>query len=100
MADWDYPSIVSSFPSVRHAFAYGSAAFFQPGLYEDGKRPMLDLILVVDSPSYWHRLVWPVAQVNAAATETCRLVSTLLIKGVLCLRIYKRTSVIIRASRG
>ena len=57
MAGFDHSSIVGSFPSVRHALAYGSAAFFQPGLYEDGKRPMLDLILVVDNPSSWHRLV-------------------------------------------
>jgi hypothetical protein len=50
--------LLNCFPRVRHAFAYGSAAFAQPGLYErTSAAPMLDFIFVVDCPRSWHRLV-------------------------------------------
>jgi Phosphatidate cytidylyltransferase, mitochondrial len=48
-------------PGVVHAFAYGSGAFTQPGLYVEGsdERPMLDLILTVADPLEWHQKVRP-----------------------------------------
>ena len=55
--------VLSQFPAVRHAFAYGSGVFEQPGLYAAAggngacARPMLDFIFAVDSPIDWHHEV-------------------------------------------
>ena len=55
--------VLSQFPAVRHAFAYGSGVFEQPGLYAAAggggacARPMLDFIFAVDSPVDWHHEV-------------------------------------------
>lgn len=50
--------VLSQFPDVTFAFAYGSGAVTQDG-YDYSKKtaadlPMLDLILVVDDPFKWH----------------------------------------------
>eukprot|EP00873_Tetraselmis_striata_P002603 jgi/Tetstr1/422867/TSEL_013658.t1 len=48
---------LEQFPPVRHAFAYGSGVFQQPGLYRpdgSGGAPMIDFVLVVDDPARWH----------------------------------------------
>lgn len=50
--------VLSQFPDVTFAFAYGSGAVTQDG-YDYSKKaaadlPMLDLILVVDDPFQWH----------------------------------------------
>ena len=53
-------AVLASFPTVRHAFAYGSGIFVQPGLYSKGtgvQGPMLDFILAVDNPVEWHTQV-------------------------------------------
>ena len=72
-------SVLDSFPPVRHALAYGSGVFAQPGLYDalltDGDaaaagssgttppaaassssadKPMLDFIFAVNDPVAWH----------------------------------------------
>ena len=53
--------IIDYFPSVQHAFAYGSGVFKQPGLYADGttqhEGPMIDMIFAVDDPLAWHQEV-------------------------------------------
>jgi translocator assembly and maintenance protein 41 len=53
--------IIDQFPSVQHAFAYGSGVFTQPGLYADDRKkhegPMIDLIFAVDDPLAWHKEV-------------------------------------------
>lgn len=54
--------VLGHFPKVDYAFAYGSAIFQQPGLYEDADgvispRPMVDLIFAVDDPTAWHAQV-------------------------------------------
>jgi hypothetical protein len=56
MTGLDYVEVLDQFPQVQHAFAYGSAAFHQPGLYpsETSSRPMLDFILGVQDPVAWH----------------------------------------------
>ena len=38
---------------VRHALAYGSGVFEQPGAQKDPER-MVDLLLMVDDPTAWH----------------------------------------------
>ena len=60
-------TVLNQFPAVRHAFAYGSGVFEQPGLYAAAAgggggnsavaRPMLDFIFAVDSPIDWHHEV-------------------------------------------
>ena len=51
--------IVRCFPNARGLFAYGSAAFQQPGLYAkvsaSQDAPMLDILFVADNPLEWHR---------------------------------------------
>lgn len=52
--------VLELFPSVQHAFAYGSGIFVQPGLYTANSqtaRPMLDFMLAVESPVEWHQQV-------------------------------------------
>lgn len=58
--------ILNGFPDVKHAFAYGSGVFRQPGLYPSGSGddsrhngPMIDLVFAVDDPVAWHREVRP-----------------------------------------
>jgi hypothetical protein len=65
--DAKFGEILSRFPSVDHAFAYGSGVFNQPGLYDNtstsskllGSRyaPMIDLIFAVENPIAWHAQV-------------------------------------------
>jgi Phosphatidate cytidylyltransferase, mitochondrial len=57
--DVDVLAFLDTLPQgIQHAFAYGSGAFEQPGLYERrNERPMLDLILIVTEPLEWHRRV-------------------------------------------
>ena len=53
-------AVLELFPAVRHAFAYGSGIFVQPGLYNAesmAQRPMLDFMFAVDSPEEWHEQV-------------------------------------------
>ena len=54
----DVPELLSSFPPVEFAFAYGSGVVEQGGYsysnVEPCKLPMLDLILVVDNAEQWH----------------------------------------------
>lgn len=51
----DFSDLIDAFPSMRHAFAYGSGVFNQPGLYEDiGKKAMIDFIFVVENSASWH----------------------------------------------
>ena len=53
--DPDISDLIDAFPSMRHAFAYGSGVFHQPGLYKsDGKKAMIDFIFVVENPASWH----------------------------------------------
>jgi len=56
-----FHGIVDHFPSVQHAFAYGSGVFKQPGLYANGinqhEGPMVDMIFAVDDPLTWHKEV-------------------------------------------
>ncbi len=53
--DPDFSDPIDAFPSMRHAFAYGSGVFNQPGLYENnGKKAMVDFIFVVENPASWH----------------------------------------------
>lgn len=69
-------SVLTHFPKVQHAVAYGSGVHLQPGLYEDaspekdgsqpagpvqevvkspnGSRPMIDHIFAVQDPESWH----------------------------------------------
>ena len=51
----DCEDALDQFPDVDHAFAYGSAAFHQPGLYasDTSSKPMLDFILGVQDPVAW-----------------------------------------------
>ena len=50
--------ILRTLPRARSIFAYGSAAFQQPGLYDASKTvreaPMLDIIVATDNPIAWH----------------------------------------------
>ena len=50
--------ILRTLPRARSVFAYGSAAFQQPGLYDASKAaqqtPMLDIIVAADNPIAWH----------------------------------------------
>lgn len=56
-----FHEIVDHFPSVQHAFAYGSGVFKQPGLYANDTKqyegPMIDMIFAVDDPLTWHKEV-------------------------------------------
>jgi hypothetical protein len=56
-----FKEIVDHFPSVQHAFAYGSGVFKQPGLYADDIKhhdgPMVDMIFAVHDPLTWHKEV-------------------------------------------
>ncbi|BDA51403.1 phosphatidate cytidylyltransferase, mitochondrial [Coccomyxa sp. Obi] len=53
--DPDFSDLIDEFPGMRHAFAYGSGVFNQPGLYEDNvKKAMIDFIFVVENPASWH----------------------------------------------
>lgn len=58
----DASELLSKFPKVDFAFAYGSGAIEQGGYNytvndddEGAKLPMLDLILAVDDPILWHK---------------------------------------------
>ena len=46
-------------PSVRHAFAYGSAVNWQPGLYtrDSSHHQLVDFIMAVDNTKDWHEQV-------------------------------------------
>ena len=57
------------FPRARTVFAYGSAAFRQPGLYDAPLQhaPMLDIIFAADSPAAWHHEV-------GVSPNCCRMV--------------------------
>ena len=50
--------ILRTLPRARSVFAYGSAAFQQPGLYDASKAvqqtPLLDIIVAADNPIAWH----------------------------------------------
>ncbi len=56
-----YKDIVKCFPTIEHAFSYGSGVFNQPGLYlsHDSKaaKPMIDLVFAVRNPISWHKYV-------------------------------------------
>lgn len=60
------PLLLRYFPSVSHAFAYGSGIFPQPGLYSAGgkKGPMIDLIFVVPNAREWHSKVQSVGRMS------------------------------------
>ncbi|KDD75731.1 mitochondrial matrix protein Mmp37 [Helicosporidium sp. ATCC 50920] len=55
--------LLQKLPPIDYGFAYGSGAFYQPGLYESGAnspsgvpaQPMLDFIFAVEHPVTWHR---------------------------------------------
>lgn len=47
------PDVLPSFPPVRWAAAYGSAALRQSG-YKPGGGSMVDYVFVVDDPYEWH----------------------------------------------
>eukprot|EP00889_Picochlorum_renovo_P001000 jgi/Picre1/28030/NNA_000991.t1 len=52
--------ILKHFPTIDHAFAYGSGVFGQPGLYDRvkkkaGKQPMIDFVFAVRDPVRWHQ---------------------------------------------
>lgn len=53
--------ILEHFPTIDHAFAYGSGVFGQPGLYDRvrkaGKQPMIDFVFAVRDPVRWHQEV-------------------------------------------
>lgn len=54
--------ILKHFPTIDHAFAYGSGVFGQPGLYDRvkkkaGKQPMIDFVFAVRDPVRWHQEV-------------------------------------------
>lgn len=52
----DANEILSQFPKVESAFAYGSGVVQQASYdYKNGEFPMLDLIFVVDNAEEWHR---------------------------------------------
>ncbi len=56
--DPDFEDVIREFPRMRHAFAYGSGVFLQPGLYEKGKEEaMIDFIFAVEDPASWHHMV-------------------------------------------
>lgn len=46
-----FHALLSNFPKVRHAFAYGSKVFSQEGVGQDS---LLDFIFMVDHPDAWH----------------------------------------------
>jgi hypothetical protein len=51
-------AILCDVPAVRHAIAYGSGVFKQPGLYTtNASHAMLDFLLIVDDASNWHEQV-------------------------------------------
>lgn len=59
MQDADAEEVLSTFPSVTAAFAYGSGAVEQGGYnYSDEKGgaelPMLDMVFAVEDPVQWH----------------------------------------------
>ena len=63
-------AVLDLFPAVRHAFAYGSGVFVQPGLYDaesKAQKPMLDFIFAVDSPEEWHQQVRSLWRKHCAA---------------------------------
>jgi hypothetical protein len=66
--------LLDRFPSVHHAFAYGSGVFKQPGLYSDNAKqhegPMVDLIFAVDDPVAWHKEVRRPSGGNEVAAAT------------------------------
>ena len=64
--------LLQNFPRARSVFAYGSAAFRQPGLYDAPLQhaPMLDIIFAADNPSAWHHEV-------GVSPKCCRLVGSL-----------------------
>jgi hypothetical protein len=48
---------ISELPPVDYAFAYGSAVYHQPGLYESHTAetsPLVDFIFAVEDPVTWH----------------------------------------------
>lgn len=65
----DLRAICALFPSLRHAFAYGSGIYTQPGLYNGGTlladRASLDFIFVVENPASWHYEVHQRSHVSA-----------------------------------
>jgi hypothetical protein len=65
--DADLRAICDLFPKLRHAFAYGSGFYAQPGLYDGHhaaqEKALLDFIFVVENPTLWHREV-RVAQIH------------------------------------
>jgi translocator assembly and maintenance protein 41 len=71
-----YAEVLSAFPPVHAAFAYGSAVFVQRGYSEARRRAaMTDLVLVVDDAHKWHRAnlelnaahyAWPLAALGGS----------------------------------
>lgn len=71
-----YAEVLSAFPPVHAAFAYGSAVFVQRGYCEARRRAaMIDLVLVVDDARKWHRAnlelnaahyAWPLAALGGS----------------------------------
>ena len=69
MAATRFIPLLSRFPSVSHAFAYGSGVMHQPGLYTpepstsgrdtQSNAPMVDLIFAVEDCHAWHTKVRP-----------------------------------------
>ncbi len=73
--------LARSFPKARGVFAYGSAAYQQPGLYRrmgaNRYAPMLDMIFAADHPLAWHHeahivVHWPCAA-HHATVACCHL---------------------------
>jgi translocator assembly and maintenance protein 41 len=55
--DDEYKQILTHFPEVEFAFAYGSGVVEQKGYEYDSKKelPMLDFIFVVENSEIWHQ---------------------------------------------
>ena len=64
--------LLQNYPRARSVFAYGSAAFRQPGLYDAPLQhaPMLDIVFAADNPSAWHHEV-------GVCPKYCRMVRSL-----------------------
>lgn len=54
VAGLDSAALLSHFPPIRYAFAYGSGAVPQAGASFSAASPMLDLVFAVDDTASWH----------------------------------------------